>query len=70
MFPIMIEVPIADWETKRQELADTLGIDASRITAYLREDGSVHIQVGEPTAKDKQSVEYGADDGVQAGEKQ
>ena len=74
MFPIMIEPPIADWETKRQELADTLGIDASRITAHRREDGSIHIQVGEPSAKNKQYVVYetsGSEaDGAPAGDQQ
>lgn len=74
MCPIMIEPPIADWETKRQELAETLGIDASRITVYRREDGSIHIQVGEPTAKNKQYVVYetsGSEvDGAPAGDKQ
>ena len=70
----MIEVPIAEWETKRQELADTLGIDASRITAHRREDGSIHIQVGEPSAENKEYVVYkrgGSEaDGAQAGDKQ
>ena len=70
MFLIMTDLPIAEWETKRQELADTLGIDVSRITAHRREDGSIHIQVGKPSEKNTHFVVYGADDAVQAGEKQ
>lgn len=70
----MIEPAIADWETKRQELADTLGIDASRIKAYRREDGSIHIQVGEPSAKNKEYAVYetsGSEaEGAQGGDKQ
>ena len=74
MFLIMTDLPIAEWETKRQELADTLGIDASRITAHRREDGSIHIQVGEPSEKNKQYVVYetgGSEaDGEQAADEQ
>ena len=49
-------------------------IDASRITVYRREDGSIHIQVGEPSAKNEEYVVYetsGSEaDGAPAGDKQ
>ena len=34
-----------NWRTQRQELAAVLGVDESTITAKIKEDGSIHIQV-------------------------
>ncbi len=57
----MDNISAADWEVQRQELADMLGIDASRITAHRKEDGSIHIQVGEAAPNNKQESIYSTD---------
>ena len=45
----MSELSNENWLEQRQELAKTLGVEASLIKAYLKEDGSIHIQVGKPS---------------------
>ena len=50
----MSDLPFTDWVTHRQDLANTLGVDLSMITAYTKADGSMHIQVGKPCARNRQ----------------
>ena len=54
-------ISTADWEVQRQELADMLGIEASKITVYRKEDGSIHVQVGEAAQNNKQISIYSTD---------
>lgn len=49
----MENISAADWEVQRQELADILGIHASKITLHRKEDGSIHVQVGEAAQNNK-----------------
>ena len=44
----MSEFSSAKWLEQRQELADALGVEVSLIKAYVKKDGSIHIQVGKP----------------------
>lgn len=50
----MENISAADWEVQRQELANMLGIDASKITVHRKEDDSIHVQVGEAAQNNKQ----------------
>ena len=57
----MENISAADWEVQRHELADMLGIEASKITVHRKEDGSVHVQVGEAAQNNKQIAIYSTD---------
>ena len=49
----MTDILNLEWEEHRAELAKTLGVDPSIITFQRNADGTLHVQVGKPSASDK-----------------
>lgn len=46
----MMDIVNVNWEEQRADLAKTLGVDPSTITIQRNADGTLHVQVGKPSA--------------------